>query len=119
MKHDRRQIPVVVGAASLLVIFAALCLTVFALLTVSNADAERRLANISADAVCDYYAADSEAEQIFAQLRRGDIPDRVTVTGDRYSYICPISGKLSLYVELQYTDEQWTVLQWQAIASNR
>ena len=119
MKTERRQIPVVVGAASLLVIFAALCLTVFALLTISNDDAERRLANISAEAVCDYYAADSEAELIFAKLRAGDIPDSVTVKGDRYTYACHISGKLSLFVELQKVDEEWKVLQWQAISSNR
>lgn len=119
MKNDRRQIPVAVGVASLMVIFSALCLTVFALLTVSNANAELRLAQVSADAVCDYYTADSRAEQIFAELRAGNIPDNVTVTGSHYTYTCPVSGKLSLYVELEYADEQWKVLQWRAIASNR
>lgn len=119
MDHKRRQLPVVVGVASLLVIFAALCLTVFALLTISNSDADRRLAEVSADAVRDYYAADSEAEHIFAELRAGNVPENVTVNGNLYTYVCPISGKLSLYVELLNLGNEWKVLQWQAIPSNR
>ena len=54
--------PAAVGGSSLLVIFAVLCLTVFALLTLSTAAADSRLSQDAADAVEAYYQADSQAE---------------------------------------------------------
>ena len=61
--------PVVVGAVSLLTIFAVLCLTVFALLSLSTVQADERLSDKSFAAVEGYYAADCAAEEILAQLR--------------------------------------------------
>lgn len=107
------------GATTLFVIFAALCLTVFCLLTLTTADADRRLAASSAQAAAAYYAADCEAERIFAELRAGKMPDGVTAEGSRYSYICPISDTLALHVELIRTESGWSILQWQAAAENR
>ena len=54
--------PPPVGGASLLVVFAVLCLTVFALLSLSTVRANGRLSETSAQAVADYYAADCAAQ---------------------------------------------------------
>ena len=119
MKKNRKHIsPPVIGGISLLVIFSVLCLTVFSLLTISTALAEKRLSDVSADAVSAYYAADLEAEHIFASIRRGEVPDTVSVTENRYSYTAPITETLSLEVELLYENGSWTVLQWRCVTAN-
>lgn len=106
--------PPALGGISLLAAFAILCLTVFALLSLSTVQADRRLADASAQAVADYYAADCQAQQILAQLRQGQHPEGVESQGSLYRYTVPISDtqQLSVAVELQGTD--YTVLQWQA-----
>jgi hypothetical protein len=114
MDKERRFRPPVVGGSSLLVIFAVLCLTVFALLCLSTVQAGGRLARASARAVADYYAADGQAEEIFARLRTGELPDGVTADDNIYSYTCPISDTQQLCVELKHTTDGWDVLRWQA-----
>ena len=108
----KTQFPVI-GGSSLLVIFAVLCLTVFALLGLSTVHANKRLSDISTQAVADYYDADHRAEQILAQLRTGQIPEGGEQQGDIFRYSCPISSTLTLQVEVRSSD--WTVLRWQAI----
>jgi hypothetical protein len=84
-----------------------------AMLSLSTAQAERRLSDTSAAAARAYYAADLEAEEIFARLRAGEQVDAVTRTGSTYSYSCSISENQTLNVELKKTDEAWQVLHWQ------
>lgn len=105
----------VVGGSSLLVIFAVLCLTVFALLGLSAVQADLRLSEAAVRSVTDYYRADCEAEELFARLRGGELPPEVGRTGDVYSYACPISETQELQVELSHEDGHWTVLRWQAV----
>ena len=111
-KEHRGRIPVV-GGSSLLVIFAVLCLTVFALLSLSTVQAGGRLSEASAQAVADYYEADRAAEEIFARLRSGERPEGVTETDGVYAYTCPVSQTRQLRVELLQDGENWTVLRWQ------
>ena len=125
---DKRSAPAV-GASSLLVIFAVLCLTVFAMLSLSTVQADKRLSDASAAAALGYYEADTEAERIFARLRAGELPDGVTVTtyaapaegasihGSIYSYTCAISDTQALQVELSEQDGIWTVMRWQAVST--
>jgi hypothetical protein len=115
----KRTFPPIVGISSLLVIFSALCLTVFTLLTISTARAERRLSDVSAEAVSAYYNADTEAELIFAQIRDGKVPEGVTVDGQTYTYTCQITPTLFLHVQLMMRDGTWTVLSWQPVSSNK
>ncbi len=112
-RNDRDGMPIV-GGSSLLVIFAVLCLTVFALLGLSTAQADRRLSEASMAAVADYYRADAQAEAILAQLRNGQCPDGVTLVDGIYTYVCPISQRQELQVEVQRDGGQWKVLRWQA-----
>lgn len=113
-RNSRQQFPLI-GGSSLLVIFAVLCLTVFALLGLSTVQADKRLADISAQAVTDYYAADSEAEEILAQLRAGKTVPAVTKNGGIYSYSCTISPAQRLEVEIR--DGDFEVLRWQAVST--
>ena len=119
--------PPAVGGVSLLVVFAVLCLTVFALLSLTTVQADVRLAEASARAVSDYYAADVNAQEILALLRSGgplpeDLEIEVSIAHypDRgehtYSYACPISDTQELQVEvlLDGVDGSCQILRWQA-----
>lgn len=115
--------PPALGGSSLLVIFAVLALTVFALLSLSTVRADVRLADASAKAVEDYYAADCKAQEILARIRMGGpVPEGVEVRGlDGYAilrYTVPISDTQELQVEIgQYADLSCEVLRWQAVPS--
>ena len=120
MDEKRFSAPIV-GGSSLLVIFAVLCLTVFALLGLSTVQADGRLADASAEAVSAYYAADCQAEAILARLRAGELPEGVeeTVTpeGRTCAYTCPISDTQTLAVEVRLEGTDYTVLRWQAVST--
>ena len=116
MKNREFRAPIV-GGTSLITIFAVLCLIVFTLLTLSTVLASENLAERSHDAVVAYYAADSQAEAIFAQLRAGEVPQCVSVEGDLYSYACPISDTQSIQVVLSFADGQWNVVSWRSVSA--
>lgn len=105
--------PAAVGGSSLLVIFAVLCLTVFAVLSLSSVRAEWRLSEASASAVRAYYRADCEAEEILAQLRAGVVPDGVITEDNRYLYECRMTETQKLVAEVEVTDGTYRVLRWQ------
>ena len=106
-----------VGGSSLLVIFAVLCLTIFALLSLSTAQAGSRLSSASAQAVSDYYLADHEAETILAQLRAGRCPEAVSESDGVYSFTCPISDTQTLEVSVRLEGETYTILRWQSVST--
>lgn len=121
MEHKKERgafaVPVV-GGSSLLVIFAVLTLTVFALLSLSTVRADERLSLASAQAVSDYYAADCAAQEILAQLLAGEWVEGVEQQHNLYSYSCKISDSQILNVTVQLEDEGgYTVLCWQAVPS--
>ena len=101
-----------VGISSLIVIFAVLCLTVFALLSISTARSQQRLADSMKAAVTGYYQADNAAEEILAALRRGEQPECVTRNGDIYTYACPISGTQMLAVSVRIEGETYCGSYW-------
>jgi len=111
-KKEALSLPAI-GGSSLLVIFAVLCLTVFALLSLGTVQAERRLSDKGAQAVSDYYRADLEAEKIFARLRSGEQVPGVVETEGVCRYTCPVTENQTLMVELE--KETWAVLRWQVI----
>jgi len=114
MDKERRMSTPIVGGSSLLVIFAVLCLTVFALLGLSTVQAGGRLSQKMAEAVSNYYEADCLAEEIYARLRSGEMPDEVTKTGNVYTYVCPVSDTEQLQVRIEKNGSHWTVTRWQA-----
>ena len=119
MKEKTSLTPPVIGASSLLVIFAVLCLTIFALLSISTVQADGRLSDHAAKAVVDYYQADAEAERILAKLRAGAKPDGVSQEGNLYTYTCTISDTQLLAVQVMVENNNYTILRWQVISNVR
>ena len=109
--------PPALGGSSLLVVFAVLALTVFALLSLSTV-----LVDAATEAVSGYYAADCQAQEILARLRAGERPknNAVTITpgeteGETVcSYVVPISDTQELQVKLRLRGADYTVLRWSA-----
>lgn len=114
-KQARFSLPVT-GGSSLLVIFAVLCLVIFALLALNTVLAEQRISESYAQAAADWYAADMEAQEIFARLRSGEQVPGVQQMEGQYAYSVPISGHQTLWVTVKETDGGWEVLSWQAEA---
>lgn len=113
-KQENQQFPMI-GGSSLLVIFAVLCLTVFALLGFSTVQADKRLSDVSIQAVADYYTADSRAEEILAALRAGQLPEDVTKTDGICSYQVTVSPTMELRIEVR--EDDWKVLRWQVVST--
>lgn len=111
-----REIRPIVGLISLIVIGTVLCMTIFALLGISGANASDRMAREAAEAAKNYYAADKEAEIIFAEIRSGKIPEGVKVENGEYSYVLTVSDIQKLYVTVKSNDGGWTVLRWQTVS---
>ena len=120
--------PPALGGSSLLVVFAVLALTVFALLSLSTVRADVRLGDATEKMVSSYYAADVKAQEILAKLRTGaPLPEDVefeTTISDYpdhsetiFSYSIPISDTQELQVEvLVEPDGSYQVRRWQAAA---
>ncbi len=106
-----------VGVSSLLVIFAVLCLTVFALLSLSTVRADRTLSEQSARAAESYYRADRAAEETLARLRAGEYPEGVTETDGVFTYTHPISETQTLVVSVQVEGTEYDILRWQAVST--
>lgn len=68
MNNERHTPAIHVGSASIVMIFAVLCLTVFASLSLVTANHERKLAEKTAAAVQQYYAADWQCEAIYEEI---------------------------------------------------
>lgn len=119
MKREQNISLPVVGVASVVVIFAVLCMTVFALLTVASVQSELRLAERSQQAIREYYHADCAAQEILAQLRAGQHPEGVSQEGDMLTYSYPISGNQSLLVQVQVQGKSYRVLRWQAVSTTQ
>ena len=119
MKEKASLSPPVVGASSLLVIFAVLCLTIFALLSISTLQADGRLSDHAANAVTNYYEADAQAEEILARLRAGEKPEGVSREGNLYTYTCAVSDTQLLVVQVMVEGSDYTILRWQVISNVR
>ena len=102
------------GGVSLLVVFAVLCLTVFALLGLATVQADLRLADASARSVKAYYEADCRAQELLARLKNGEFPEDVYLDGEHYVFDVPITEGQKLSVELA---RDFTVLRWQAVSA--
>lgn len=98
------------GAASLMVIFAVLCMAVFSVLALSTALADARLSDSSAEAVRSYYEADAAAEERLAQLRREG-------TEGMEEYAVPFSDTRQLQVEVRLDGSDYEILKWQSVYS--
>ncbi|MCL2604964.1 MAG: hypothetical protein FWD90_10840 [Defluviitaleaceae bacterium] len=114
-----------IGSASIVLVFAVLCLTIFAVITYASAITDKALADVEARLVQQYYEADTLAELILAELLASEeIPDMVRgvpINSDwdwdlwleTLSFVCRISDKMELHVVLGVNDDSLSILTWQ------
>jgi hypothetical protein len=107
MKQKTRGVGV--GTISLIMIFAVLCLTVFAMLTLSTSNAEKVLADRTSSFVKSYYEADSQATQIKADLLASYAQSGATGIE---TYSCRINDVQDLLVKIRFDGGSYTVLEW-------
>ena len=116
-----------VGSASIVLVFAVLCLTVFTLITFVVAGNDKALADAEAELVVGYYEADFFAEQILAEIKEAEYPPETVfgveigsgwsmdVYADTVYYLCPITDSKSLYVELANYGDYYDILSWRMV----
>ena len=113
-----------VGSASIVLVFAVLCLTVFSLITYIVAGNSKALVDAESQLVEGYYKADAFAEYVISDIfEAGTIPD--TVRGIRIEtdwddmleteiayFSCPISEQKALYVSFAVYEDRYEILSW-------
>ena len=57
-----------IGSSSLILIFIVMCLVTFGMLSLTSAKSDLSLANRNADAVTEYYRADTEGEAFYRMV---------------------------------------------------
>jgi len=116
-----------VGSASIVLVFAVLCLSVFSLITLVVAGNSKALVDSQARFVTEYYEVDAFAEHVLAEILEIEfLPEEFEILGvevqadfvwqlDAYiiRFTCPIaeSGK-SLYVKLARYYDSYEILIW-------
>ncbi|MBQ9912102.1 MAG: hypothetical protein IJM49_03645 [Firmicutes bacterium] len=116
-EKNENSFPAITGASSLLVIFCVLCLTVFALLSMSTVSADHRIAEENAKALTAYYDADYEANEILAKIRGGSVPEGVAFADGAYEYSCTVSDTQMLKVRVRVEGTEYEILQWQTVST--
>jgi len=113
-----------VGSASIVLVFAVLCLTVFSLITYVVAGNDKALVDAKVSLVAGYYEADALAELILAELLAADeTPKSVrgvdiftefdeTLNAERTYFFCHISDIKALFVNLILYDDSYDILSW-------
>lgn len=106
------------GAVSMALIFCTLCLAVFTVLTVSAAERERRLTELTAERAAAYYAADRQAVEIVAALRRGEPVDTAEISYTMEDgltlaeFSLPAGGEQLLEVCVRLDGDEAEILRW-------
>ena len=75
------------GGSSLLAAFGILCLVVLAMLSIVTVQSDRRQAESTEQSVAAFYAADRQAQNIYARLKLGEMPEEVVVDGDLFKVL--------------------------------
>jgi len=115
MNKNEKISPPFVGATTLLVIFGVLCMSVFALLSLSTALAEKRLVDSFLGNIESYYQAEYQAQITFAQLRKGEELDNVEKKDNIYTFSQAITPMQKLQVEVENTDKKRRIIRWQNV----
>ena len=69
-RKDRKGAAPMLGGASVIMVFAVLCLTIFAVLTLLTVESEARISASYAASVDNYYRADAEAAAFTVSIKR-------------------------------------------------
>lgn len=109
--NKKGSAPLGVGIITIFMILVILCLTTFAVLTLSSARADLRLSRVNAETVTAYYEADARAAGLYADFK--------SENESELEKTLPITDTQSLYLHLaRRADGGVTIMAWQVIASN-
>ena len=111
----RPFIPAAVGICSLFVTLAVICIAVFSVLSLSTANAGKRLSVIYAENAYEYYSADLTANEILASIRSGDIPEGIEEESGIFSFSVPQNASEDLFVEVEVSESGYKILRWQSV----
>lgn len=119
-----------VGSASIMLIFAVLCLTVFALISLSVAENDKMLVDTEAKLVTEYYFADELAERVLAEILAADVvPGEILgvsvdtrwdwdLTAEIAAFNCPISDVKDLSVRVAIGEDMaYSILEWKMVST--
>ena len=113
-----------IGSASVVLVFAVLCLTIFALISYSAAANDKALMDVEVRLVKNYYKADTLAECILSELIAADrIPDYVRgvkitarwdwdLMAETAEFSCVVSDGKELYVKTVFYGDEYNILSW-------
>ena len=118
-----------VGSASIVLVFAVLCLTIFSLISFIVTQNTKALVDAEAEFVTGYYKADTSAELILAELLNAEtIPAQIrgidiNIEQDNDSgsniinFVYPIYDMdyKDLFVRVSIGEETYSVLSWRVI----
>lgn len=114
------------GITSVLTVFVALCVTIFAALSFFSARVDRNLTEKTAESVTEYYAADSKAMQTVAALSSAlqngtALPQEFTrsdTAGETlYTADFPIRENRTLHIELAQENGALVRRAWQTVTA--
>jgi kynureninase len=135
MKQNMRGVGT--GTVSLILIFAVLSLTIFAMLTLSTANAEKTFVTRAASFITNYYEADTQATRIKAHLiyahTNGAFSDSLSeveaafnveieyeqLAGNNFhvAFVYEVNDFHDLSVKLRLAEDRTTVLEWRVVYS--
>ena len=113
-----------IGSASIVLVFAVLCLTIFTVISLSSALTEQSLIDLEVRTVQAFYQADVLAEKILAEILQAPAtPDNILGVdiyadwdwdyfAERVFFAVPISDTTDLYVEVLIEEDAYTILTW-------
>lgn len=98
------------GVVTLVTFFCALCLAMFAVLSLSTADRERELTELALRRTAEYYEADRQATERLAALNKESRPE-----GEETAFAVPAGEDLMLEVTTRREGGAERVLRWQTV----
>lgn len=113
------------GSTLVVLVFTVLCLTIFALISLSSTRIDKSMAEAEARMVIGYYEADLLAECILADILEAVvIPTNlrginILSDGDsEVSFSCPISDNKELYVKMSIFEDSYKIFEWRMRDTN-
>ncbi len=115
----KKSVGVGIGTCSLMMIFTVLCLTIFAVLSLLQANSAYLQSTNYADSITNYYAADNKAMQIKAMIENNSIDENmikeydIQYAKDQISYQVMIDDNAYLDVIL---DKNFAIIKWRGVS---
>lgn len=116
----KKSVGVGIGTCSLMMIFTVLCLTIFAVLSLLQANSAYAQSINYADSIINYYDADSKAMQIKAMIENDSVDEKmieeyaIKYAEDQISYRVMIDDNAYLDIIL---DEDFDIVKWRGVSN--